>query len=500
MLYLTILLWSLWFFASWACIYLLLLARERSHPNKLPPGPTPLPIVGSLFQLGSKPNESLAELAKKYGPLMSLRLGGVLTVVASSVKTAKEVLQKNDQALSGRTVADAVRALHYHESTMAWSPATAYWRRLRMLCNTHMFTAQRLDASQGLRQQKVQQLIAYMHKNSQLGRAVNIGQAAFVTTLNLLSNAVFSMDLVDLNSDSAQEFKDTVHGIMEDAGRPNLSDYFPLLRPIDLQGIRRRMAAHFKKLYAIFDKLIDKRMIHRESSNYSPRNDYLDLLLDQRDDKDFKIGRQDIRALITEIFAAGSDTSSSTIEWAMAELICNPKAMARARKEVMETIGIGQEVKESDTAQLPYLQAVVKETLRLHPAVPLLVPHRAETSVSICGYNVPKHAQVLVNIWAIGRDPDLWVNPTSFQPERFLGSNIDLRGRDFGLIPFGAGRRICPGLPLALRMVHLMLASLVHCFAWKLPEGVAQEDINMSDKFGITLQMAVPLLAVPVQE
>ncbi|XXG59237.1 hypothetical protein AAC387_Pa04g1354 [Persea americana] len=138
-------------------------------------------------------------------------------------------------------------------------------------------------------------------RNSLLRRAVNIGQAAFVTTLSLLSNAVFSMDLVDLGSDSALQVKDIVHGIMEDAGWPNLAGYFPLLRPIKPQGIRRPMAGHFKKLYAIFDKLIDKRLRYREPSNYSPRNDYLDLLLDQRDDKDFKIGRPDIiiKALIT---------------------------------------------------------------------------------------------------------------------------------------------------------------------------------------------------------
>ncbi|GLT62529.1 hypothetical protein SLA2020_351610 [Shorea laevis] len=154
-------------------------------------------------------------------------------------------------------------------------------------------------------------------------------------------------------------------------------------------------------------------------------------------------------------------------------------------------------MEESDIARLPYLQAVVKETLRLH-VVPFLLPRKAEADVEINGYIIPKDAQVLVNAWAIGRDPNLWENANSFMPERFLGSEIDFKGRNFELIPFGGGRRICPGLPLAIRMLHLMLGSLVHTFDWKLEDGVKREDMNMDDKFGLTLQIAHPLRAVPI--
>ncbi|RVW61742.1 Cytochrome P450 76C2 [Vitis vinifera] len=175
------------------------------------------------------------------------------------------------------------------------------------------------------------------------------------------------------------------------------------------------------------------------------------------------------------------------------KLLHKPETLRRVQVELLQTIGKDKLVKESDIAQLPYLQAVVKETFRLHPAVPLLLPRKAEVDTDICGFIVPKDAQVLVNVWAIGRDPNLWENPNSFMPERFLGSDMDVRGQNFELIPFGAGRRICPGI----RMIHLMLASLLHSYDWKLEDGVTPENMNMEEKFGVTLQKAQPLRALP---
>lgn len=182
----------------------------------------------------------------------------------------------------------------------------------------------------------------------------------------------------------------------------------------------------------------------------------------------------------------------------MAELLRNPETLSRSRAELEQIIGKGNPVEESDIARLPYLQAIVKETFRLHPVVPLLLPRKAEEDVEIRGFVVPKGAQVTVNAWAIGRDPSTWEDPNSFKPERFIGSEIDVKGTGFELIPFGGGRRICPGLPLATRMLHLMLGSLVHSFDWTLEGGIKPEDLNMEDKFGISLAMAQPLRAVPV--
>ncbi|WZZ56053.1 hypothetical protein YC2023_056160 [Brassica napus] len=147
-------------------------------------------------------------------------------------------------------------------------------------------------------------------------------------------------------------------------------------------------------------------------------------------------------------------------------------------------IGENGMVQESDISQLPYLQAVLKETFRLHPAAPFLVPRKAEADMEVLGFMVPKDTQVLVNVWTIGRDPRVWENPTRFEPERFLGKETDVKGRDYELTPFGGGRRICPGLPLAVVTVLLMLASLLYFFDWKLPNGVASEDLDMDETFG----------------
>ena len=201
---------------------------------------------------------------------------------------------------------------------------------------------------------------------------------------------------------------------------------------------------------------------------------------------------------VQDLFVAGTDTTSSTLEWAMAEVLHNPETLIKAKAELEQTIGKGKAVEESDIARLPYLRTIIKETLRLHPPVPFLIPRKVEVDSEVAGFNVPKGSQVLVNAWAIGRDPSLWDKPTKFMPDRFLESELDVRGRDFELLPFGAGRRICPGLPLAIRMVPVMLGSLLNSFDWKLEGGIAPKDLDMEEKFGITLQKAHPLRAVPI--
>jgi len=180
----------------------------------------------------------------------------------------------------------------------------------------------------------------------------------------------------------------------------------------------------------------------------------------------------------------------------MAELLQSPSSMAKARDELAQALGPKQEIEESDVGQLKYLQAIVKETFRLHPPAPLLLPRQAETTTEIRGYTVPKGTRVLVNVWAIGQDRELWAEPEKFVPERFLEKEIDFRGRDFELVPFGSGRRICPGLPLAARMVHLKLSTLLHRFQWRLSADVERNGVDMSETFGVTLGMSTPLQAM----
>ncbi|KAJ7972079.1 Cytochrome P450 family protein [Quillaja saponaria] len=468
-------------------------SRHKNHP----PGPTGLPILGNLHQLGPRPHESLSNLSKIYGHLMSLRLGSITVVIASSPSTAQEILHKHDQTFANRPVPDSVAAQPHIEGTLAWVPGDHRWRNRRRICITQMFNDQKLDSLQHFRHRKVYQLIQHIKKHSLAGTPVDIGALAFASTLNLISNTIFSIDLVDTNFETAGEFKDLVWRIMEDAGKPNISDYFPALKRFDLQGVRRHVQVSYFRLHEIFDEIIEKRLKSREFSN-ERNGDFLDVLLDQMKEEGSGFSVETIKPLILDLFIAGSDTSGSTTEWAMAELLRKPETLKKARKEVLEVIRANGEVKESDIDRLPYIQAIVKETLRLHPAAPLMLPYVAGHDVEIGSYTIKKGNQVMINAWCIGRNPKYWQDSMSFLPERFVGSKIDYKGHDFEYLPFGAGRRICPGLPLANRMVNLMLAAILHSYDWELPEGVTPKNLDMTEQFGITLKKAIPLCAIPI--
>ncbi|GAB4834305.1 hypothetical protein Ancab_039975 [Ancistrocladus abbreviatus] len=489
----------------WSTLLSILLALISIHylrsvvqRSRLPPGPFPLPVIGNLLKLGSKPHQTLAELARAYGQVVTLQLGCLTTVVVSSVPMAKEVLQKNDIAFSSRFVADSITALNHHEHSVVMLPPSTKWRTFRKICTSHVFANSRLDTTRHLRKKNVQQLLSHIKDCSEVGKSVEIGQAAFSTTLNLLSNTFFSVDLADLSSASSRDFKELVWAIMVEAGTPNIADFFPMLKVVDPQGCRRRLAILFNKMLTFFNTMINERLQMRKTTSSTEINDVLDALLSicQGDEKEIEL--PDVPHLLLDLFVAGTDTTSSTIEWAMAELLCNPEKMKKVQEELDREIGRANSVEEADIGQLLYLQAIVKETLRLHPSVPFLVPRKLHTNIELCGYKVPKNAQVLVNVWAMGRDSNIWEKANLFEPERFLGSEIDFKGRNFELIPFGAGRRMCPGLPLASKMIPLILGSLIHSFRWKLEGGVAPRNLDMEEKFGFTLQKAQSLIAIPV--
>ncbi|KAK6781338.1 hypothetical protein RDI58_023522 [Solanum bulbocastanum] len=463
--------------------------------KKLPPGPSAWPIIGNLHLLGAKPHISLANLAKNYGPIMSLKLGQITTVVISSSTIAKQVLKTQDQAFSSRFVPNALQVHNHYKFSVAWLPVCPQWRTLRRILNINIFSPNRLDANQHLRSQKVKELIAYCEKCSQQGEALDVGQVAFKANLNLLSNTLFSKDLADPFSDSKVELKEVIWSVMAEVGKPNLVDFFPILEKIDLQGIRRRANIHFGKLFKLIDGLINERWEEKRRSGFIEKSDVLEMFLNITEKNLEEIDHNHIKSMFLDLFGAGTDTTTSTLEWAMTELLKQPEIIKKAQVELAEIIGKGKRIEEADLSRLPYLQCIIKETLRLHPPVPLLLPHKVEQDVELCDYIIPKGSQVLVNVWTIGRDFSVWKDPLVFKPERFLSLDLDTRGQDFELIPFGAGRRICPGLPLASRMIPVMLGSLLNSFNWKLEAGI--EPLDMEEKFGITLAKARPLRAIP---
>ncbi|MED6182044.1 hypothetical protein PIB30_025120 [Stylosanthes scabra] len=382
---------------------------------------------------------------------------------------------------------------------------TSRWRTLRKVCATKVFSSQQLDSTQVVRRRKVKELMDFVKKTSETFDVLDISEAIFTTVLNSISNTLFSMDVVQLGcSSKSQEFKDIFCGITEEAGKPNVVDYFPIFAKIDPQGARARMTKYYKKMIDFLDGIVEERLRLikglQMGDTTKEYKDVLDYVLEVMLEDNSQVTRIHVLHLLVDLFVAGIDTTASTIEWAMTELLYNPKKLQKLKNELQDVIGKEEkQIEESHISKLPFLRAVVKETFRLHPPFPL-IPHKSKEDVELCGFNVPKNAQVLINIWGVGRDPSIWRNPNEFVPERFLESKIDYQGNDCELIPFSAGRRMCPGLPLAYRGVHTVLGSLLHCYDWKLVNnGEKEKGLDMFDeKFGLSLHKAKPLQAIPI--
>lgn len=290
-----------WTYIFCLCGTLLFISRLKSKTrstSKLPPGPNPLPVIGNLLNLGEKPHKSLAAMAETHGPVMSLKLGQVTAFVVSSSAMAKEILQTNDQFFCNRTIPDALTAHGHDEVGFPWISVSPLWRKYRKICNKTLFAGKILDANENLRRKKVEELVEIVRISATKGAAVDLGRLLFTTTLNLLSNTIFSMDLADPNSELAREFKKFVWGMMEEAGKPNLSDYFPVLRKFDIQGVRKRMKIHMQNIFNLLDSIVDQRMKQQElNPNSVPNNDMLHYLL-QNEDTDVKIDQSQTQHLL----------------------------------------------------------------------------------------------------------------------------------------------------------------------------------------------------------
>ncbi|XP_006829362.2 geraniol 8-hydroxylase [Amborella trichopoda] len=271
---------------------MVLIRKRHSH---LPPGPKGLPMVGSLHRLGSRPHEALAALAETHGCLMTLQLGFVTTIVVSSSEMATEVLQKNNLAFAGCTVIEVMKIKSHYNGSLVWAQMGPRWQALRRLCNTQLFTPQRLDTLQALRYQKVHEMVELIRQTEQV---VDIGRVAFVTALNLVSNMIFSTEMVDPKSGSAQEFEDVVWSIMEVSGAPNLVDYFPMLRGLDPQGLKGRSNKLFERLHQLLNVMIDERIQSREKGGVA-KGDFIGVILDSNQENGVEFRRNEILALLT---------------------------------------------------------------------------------------------------------------------------------------------------------------------------------------------------------
>jgi len=285
------------------------------------------------------------------------------------------------------------------------------------------------------------------------------------------------------NEEEAKRFKKMMIEIVESAGASNPQEFVPILRWIDHGGLEKRLMRLAKKMDAFLQALIDEKKGKEEGNTMIHH-----LLSLQKSQPDYYTD-QIIKALILSLLLAGTDTSAVTLEWAMSNLLNHPNVLKKARAELDSQIGEENLMDEPDISELHYLQSIISETLRLYPAAPLLVPHMASDDCTIGGYDVPRNTMLLVNAWAIHRDPKVWDDAASFKPERFECVEVEA----YKLMPFGLGRRACPGQGLAQRTVGLALGSLIQCFEW---ERVGKEKVDMTEGNGITMPKVVALEAM----
>ncbi|XP_077245119.1 flavonoid 3'-monooxygenase CYP75B137-like [Tasmannia lanceolata] len=477
------------------------LKKYAANSNfRLPPGPRGLPVVGNLLSLDPDLHVYFSELTRTYGPILKLKLGNKLGIVVSSPSMAKEVLKDHDTIFANRDVPVAARVIAYGGSDIVWTPHGPEWRMLRRVCVREMLSNTSLNAVYGLRRREIRRTVSRLYGNT--GKPVNVGEEMFLTVLNVITSMLWGGSLRgEGRSSIGAEFRQVVGEITELLGKPNVSDFFPGLARFDLQGVKRQMDGLFLRFDRIFDSIVDQRvrLDREEGEGESEGTDFLQILLKLKEEGDSKMPftMTHLKALLMDMVVGGTDTTSNTVEYAIAEMMQKPETMRKAQEELEAVVGKDNIVEETHIPGLHYLDAVVKEILRLHPALPLLVPHCPSLSCTVGGYTIPEGARVFINVWAIHRDPSIWENPSEFDPERFLGaaSKWDYSGNDFNYFPFGSGRRICAGTPMAERMVKYSLASLLHSFNWSLPQGAK---LDLSEKFGIVLKKATPLVAVPM--
>ncbi|CAI9297770.1 unnamed protein product [Lactuca saligna] len=467
--------------------------------SRLLPSPLALPIIGHLHLLAPIPHQALHKLSTRYGPVFRFLLGSVPCVAVSSPEMAKEFLRTYEASFLDRPRNTTTVYLTYGSKDFMFAPYGSYWKLMKKLIMSELLNGRTLDLLLPVRQDEINRFMNMLSQNAKLGMPVDLKGELFKLTNNVISRMIVSERCSEDENEASNMMK-LVTEITEISGRFNLADYIWFCKNLDLQGFGKRL----KEIHPLYDNLIERIIREHEEERRKKKDkdevkDLLDILLNvsEDDSMELKVSRENIKAFILNLFVAGSDSSALTVEWGLAELINNPRVMKKAIEEIDRVIGKNRILEESDIPNLPYLQAIVKETLRLHPTAPI-IPRTSTEDCVVGGYHIPSKTTVFVNVWALGRDPENWKDPLEFNPERFEGSQVDVRGQHFQMLPFGSGRRMCPGMSLAMQIAQVALGAMLQCFEWKAGQHGDTTRVDMKEGPGITLPRANPLVCIPV--
>lgn len=479
-----------------------LLFHKAGHNLSMPPGPTAWPIIGHLHLLDAKRplHQTLYHLAQTYGSIMLLKFGSRNVLVVTSWELAKECLTTHDMNFACRPRSAGAEHLGYDCKLLGLDPYDRRCQKLRRICTLHLLSPSRVEASINIRTEEMSKFVRGLFERcTQMGirdreasAVVNVREIVVGLIFDIMVRLILTRKSYLGSEEEVKEFiKITTVSTSELLGAFNLGDCIPSLRWLDLQGCERAMKKLHRRRDEFLQRVIENSRLCMKKENDESMIDVLLHLVDKA--KDFCSEDAIVKATAISLMIGATDTYANTTEWAMATLLQRPDVLKRAREELDVIVGRERVLEESDLPKLKYLEAIVKETLRLYPVVPLLLPHVAAAPCTVGGYYIPEGTELLLNAWGIHKDPAVWERPLQFEPERFINSSVDVNGHDFKYIPFGYGRRACPGMWVAMRMLLLTVGRLLQSFDWSIPEEI--EGVDMNEGRALSLHRAVPLEA-----
>ncbi|KAG2666506.1 hypothetical protein I3760_15G064600 [Carya illinoinensis] len=463
-------------------------AQQTATQSTLPPeAGGAWPMIGHLHLLArSKPAHiPLGYMADTYGPIFTIRLGVHKAIVVSNSEIAKECFTTKDKVFANRPKAMATELMGYNYALFALSPYGSYWRHVRRITTLELLSNQRLEMFKHIGESEVNTAIKETYQllvNKNKLVLVEMNRWFDKITLNTMFRMVVGKRFACAATKDEDEFV--------------VSDALPYLRWLDLGGDKRAMKKVAREIDHVLTSLLEEHKQRNLSSEVkNGHQDFMDVMLSIVTDNT-EISNFDAdtitKATCLTLILGGSDTTAVTLTWALSLLLNNREALKKVQQELDLQVGKERQVKDSDIQNLAYLQAVIKETMRLYPVAPLLVPQESSEDCTLAGYHVTAGTLLLVNLSKIHRDPHVWQDPTEFRPERFLTTHkdINVRGQNFGLISFGSGRRVCPGISLGLHLIQLTLATFLHAFDISTP---TTELVDMVEKPGLSSVKATPL-------
>lgn len=500
---------------------LFLVLKQRAKPKLLvnaissrpipPPGPPKLPIIGSMHHLrGALTHHALRNLSMKYGPIMQLKLGEVDMVVISSPDASREVTRTHDLHLCSRPANMVSDIGLYGNIDIAFSPYGDYWRQLRKICVTELLSVSRVRSFRSVREEETLNL-ARAVSSTPTPTSAATWVVNLTKMLSSMTNAITCRIAFGKACENSERFIMASEELIRLSSCFNLAGLFPSLSFLKALSLTKyKIERAHKRLDMLLDRIIREHIEKRAASTISAgkdheeeeeenKEDLVDVLLRVKDSSNLEevpITMNGIKAMLLDVFAAGTDTKKLIIEWAMSELMRNPQVMEKAQSKLRRAMDGKTAIEEADIQDLDYLKLIINETLRLHPPVPLLLPRLCRETCNVGGFTITKGSTVLINVWAMGRDPKIWDDAESFRPERFEGSSVNFKGTCYEYIPFGAGRRMCPGIGYGLATVELTLARLLYHFNWLLPNGMKPEELDMTETFGTTVNRKNDLLLI----